>query len=76
MLQAFRDSYRDARTTNGTVGARFWLDAIDDALTSLGREYGMAIGEIRERLRRRTVAIASGVLLSGGAFAYILACVR
>jgi hypothetical protein len=76
MLQAFRDSYRDARTTQGKVGVHFWLDVVGDEATSLVREYGSAMRERGERLKRRTVAIASGMLLSGGAFVYVIACIR
>jgi hypothetical protein len=77
MLQAFRDSYRDAQATPGRFGMPlFWLDVARDEATSLAREHGSAMRERGERLRRRTVAIASGMLLSGGAFVYVIECIR
>jgi hypothetical protein len=76
MLRAFKDSYGDARTARGRVGAHFWLDVVRDEVTSLAREHGTALRERGEHLKHRTVAIASGILLSGGAFVYVIACIR
>lgn len=38
MLQAFRDSYNDVKTTEGHVGVRFWMGVIEDELRSIVRE--------------------------------------
>lgn len=38
MLQAFKDAYRDAYTTDGRIGIAFWLDALADVVTSAARE--------------------------------------
>ncbi|MGH2457863.1 MAG: hypothetical protein ACRDIY_03240, partial [Chloroflexota bacterium] len=45
MLQAFRDSYRDARDTRGKVAGDFWLAVVGDAVISLAREYDVVIRE-------------------------------
>jgi hypothetical protein len=76
MLQTFQDCYRDALSTPGGVGPRFWLAVVGDEAKSLGREYGTVLHETGQRLKHRTIAIASGMLLSGGAFVYVFECVR
>ncbi|MGH2459459.1 MAG: hypothetical protein ACRDIY_11390 [Chloroflexota bacterium] len=75
-MQAFRDSYRDARDTRGKVAADFWLAVVGDAVISLAREYDVVIRETGKRLKYRALAIASGVLLSGSVFVYVIECVR
>jgi hypothetical protein len=76
VLQAFRDSYRDALATHGRAGARFWLKAIADTATSLVREWGAALREGIARWRRRRLAIASGLLLAAGVILSLAACGR
>lgn len=76
MLQTFKDSYRDARATPGDIGVQFWLATVGDEARSLAREYGTVLRETGQRLKHRTFAIASGMLLSGGAFVYVIECVR
>ena len=75
MLRAFQDSYRDARSASGQVGVHFWLAVISDEAMSLAREYGDVLHEFWQGRRRRSVVITSGMLMSGGVFAYVIACV-
>jgi hypothetical protein len=75
MLQAFRDSYRDALATHGRAGARFWLGIADAAARSLVRERA-ALREGIARRRRRRLAIASGLLLTAGVILSLAACGR
>jgi len=75
MLQAFRDSYRDALARRGTVGMRFWLAVIGDEARSLGREYGAALREEGQRLRPSREDIASGTILLGSVVVYVVRCV-
>jgi len=76
VLQAFRDSYRDALATHGRAGARFWLGVADDIARSVVRERAAALREGIARWRRRRLAIASGLLLAAGVILSLAACGR
>ena len=76
MLQIIRDMCREARATRGGVGLRFWLQVAADEARSLPREYGAALRQQRQRLERPARAFTYGVLLVGGAVAYIATCPR
>src|SRR5947209_13190310 len=45
MLQAFKDSYRDARETEGRRWLQFWLEVVSDEAKSIVREYIAALKE-------------------------------
>ena len=76
MLQALRDSYRDALTTHGRVGPRFWLAVIGDEARSLAREYAASLQATTARWKRRRLLILSGLLVAAGVVATLAACGR
>ncbi|HET8628471.1 MAG TPA: hypothetical protein VFL91_13705 [Thermomicrobiales bacterium] len=76
MLQALRDSYRDALAAHGRIGLRFWLWVIGDEAKSLAREWGAALRAGVARWKRRRLAIAWGLLLAAGVVATLAACGR
>lgn len=76
MLQAFRDSYRDALATQGRIGPRFWCAVVTDEARSLLSERAAALTTAGRRLLQRPLAIGMGILLVGGMAASLAACAR
>jgi hypothetical protein len=76
MLQTFRDSYRDARSTPGHGGLRFWLGVLGDEVKSLAWEHAAALRAQDPPPPTGRFALASGLLLGGDVLVYLLKCVH
>lgn len=76
MLQTFRDSYRDELATQGKIGIRFWFAVACDIAKSIAREQVSVLRAAWQRVKQWWLAIASGMVLFGGAVVYIIECVK
>jgi hypothetical protein len=63
MLQAFKDSYRDAQETDGRIGIRFWLDVVRDEAKSIGGEHIAVLRKNAQTVKKSFFRIAFGISL-------------